>query len=372
MNFKMDKKFQDYFNNVKQVFLYVIDDCNLQCVQCLYKADTTFYLRKKKIELDSCIKLIEDFREMGAVKLTIMGGEPTLYGQEKEWAPLLKLIKRSKELGYEYVRIDTNGQFENRLLEKEEFMLLDEITFSLDGPTKEINDPVRGEGSFEKCVSTIKRAIELGYNINITSCIHKGMVEKDEDGNYNLHKMIKFAEEIGVSRINFHDLFKSGIPRDVWTGNIDISLDEWFSVWSDIQRKVEKGEYSIPVRIPQSFTSKEDFDKDPQYYGYCSAKLGERILVHPNGILRICSLMIGTPYGVAKYYDDKIVWDEGYTNELGDHILDKHTPCTNQSKSNKFGGFCPLCVSFKPKQNEFIWEQKLRWENNKKECGLEN
>lgn len=38
--------------------------------------------------------------------------------------------------------------------------------------------------------------------------------------------------------------------------------------------------------------NKEEFEKNPEYYGYCSAKLAERVLVHPNGIIRIYSLMI--------------------------------------------------------------------------------
>lgn len=46
-----------------------------------------------------------------------MGGEPTLYEIKEKNKPLLELIKKSKELGYEYVRIDTNGQFNSDLLE---------------------------------------------------------------------------------------------------------------------------------------------------------------------------------------------------------------------------------------------------------------
>ncbi len=103
MNYIMDQKFQDYFGkNLRQVFLYLVDDCNLRCVQCLYKLDICFQVEKKEIAFEDAVKLISDFKEMGATKLTLMGGEPTLYKH------LLDLIKKSKELGYEYVRIDTN------------------------------------------------------------------------------------------------------------------------------------------------------------------------------------------------------------------------------------------------------------------------
>lgn len=137
MNYKMDQKFKDFFqDNLKQVFLYLIDDCNLRCVQCLYKLDICFQVEKKEIAFGDAVKLISDFRELGAVKLTLMGGEPTLYGKKDGNKQLLELIKKSKELGYEYVRIDTNGQFDSELLEKPEFKMLDEVTFSIDRTNK--------------------------------------------------------------------------------------------------------------------------------------------------------------------------------------------------------------------------------------------
>lgn len=137
MNYKMDQKFKDFFqDNLKQVFLYLIDDCNLRCVQCLYKLDICFQVEKKEIAFEDAVKLISDFRELGAVKLTLMGGEPTLYGKKDGNKQLLEIIKKSKELGYEYVRIDTNGQFDSELLEKPEFKMLDEVTFSIDRTNK--------------------------------------------------------------------------------------------------------------------------------------------------------------------------------------------------------------------------------------------
>ena len=112
MYFEIDPKFKEYFKNLKQVFLYITDECNLRCSHCLYKPDLTFHLKEKEIDLETALALISDFREMGASKLTIMGGEPTLYGIDQEWKPLLKVISEARNLGYEYIRIDTNGQRE--------------------------------------------------------------------------------------------------------------------------------------------------------------------------------------------------------------------------------------------------------------------
>ena len=72
------------------------------------------------------------------------------------------------------------------------------LLLALIGPTKEINDPIRGKGSFDKCLKNIKRAKELGYNIDITACISKEMIKRDDKGNLYLDRMIKFAEELGI------------------------------------------------------------------------------------------------------------------------------------------------------------------------------
>lgn len=366
MYHQVDQRVREYFKNLKQVFIYIIDECNLHCVQCLYKPNLTFHIKNKEIPLEIANALVSDFHEMGARKLTIMGGEPTLYGVDKEWNPLMSVISEAKRIGYEYVRIDTNGQFNGHLLDKNDFAKLDEITFSLDGHAPEINDPVRGNGSFNKCVSNIRRAISLGYNVNITSCLHRSMLLKHpSDGIINLNKMILFAEELGVPVINFHDLFKSGIPRDTWSGNIEIPLNEWLDVYSDIQANIDVGKYEIQIRMPQGFTTQREFETNPSYYGYCPVKLGEGVLIHPDGVMRVCSLLIGTPYSIAKFYNKKIVWDESMTSEIRDHSFDVHTPCTNQNKSGKFNSLVPLCVSFKPKQRERIWDKHLEWEKNR-------
>ena len=358
---KVDEKFINHFKNLKQVFLYITDECNLHCAQCLYKPDLLFHNKEKEIKFETALTLLSVFREMGASKLTIMGGEPTMYGESDNYKPLFNVIKHAKKIGYEYIRIDTNGQFKESLLLNEDFQNLNEISFSLDGFTTEINDNIRGKGTFQKCVSNIKIAVALGYIVDITTCIHKGLSGRDTNKNLLVDEMIKFASSLGVNRINFHDLFKTGIPRDSWTDNFDFPLSRWREIYEEVQKNIKNKKYVIAVRFPRCFITQEEFERNPEYFGYCPVKLGERVLVHPNGIIRICSLMIGTPYGVARYYDNKIVWDDSSTNELCSFDLHHHTPCTNQNK-RKYHNDVALCVSFKPSQKEFVWQEKLSWE----------
>ncbi len=363
MYFDTDPRFITYFKNLKQVFLYITDECNLRCFQCLYKPNLIFKKKKKEIKYNTVVDLISDFRELGAIKLTLIGGEPTLYGYSKNNKPLLKLIEEAKKIGYEYIRISTNGIFKTNLLVKSEFKMLDEIAFSLDGFTSEINDPIRGKGNFKKCVINIQKAIELGYNVSITCCIHKKLLERNKYGELLIDTMIKFAESLRLNIINFHDLFKCGVPMDTWTNNLNPTVESWIKAYNEISKKIKSNEYNISVRLPLCFITKEEFDKNPEYYGYCPVKLGERVMIHPNGSIRICSNLICSPYKIAQYYDKKIEWNNSLTNEILDHNLNRFTPCTNRGKIN-YGNFVPLCFSFKPNQEELIWKN-LMWDDNK-------
>ena len=368
-NYDMDERFFNYFNKrVRQVFFYTTNCCQLRCKQCLYKPDLTFQMGKKEIDKNVMLELGEDFYKMGAKKATVMGGEPAMYGSE-DHKDLVDLITGLKNIGYEYVRMDTNGIYDDDMLAIDGMKKLDEVSFSLDGHTSEINNWVRGEGAYDKCVKNIKRALELGYKVDITACVHKKLAEKDEKGIYQIVNMIKWAESIGVEEINFHVLFKHGFPMDTWTEDTAITPNEWLEI-KDVLYELVYGENSnlkIHVRIPEHFVTKEEFEDKPKFYGYCPVKLGERILVHPDGQLRICSGLISSKYCIAKYLDDKrIIWEEGQTNEICDHNCNGDTPCTNQSKSMNCGeGLVPLCFSFKPLQKEFVWKKKLNWDEKK-------
>lgn len=360
----VDEKFCEHFKQLKQVFMYITDKCNISCAQCIYKPSINHYINEE-IPLDEALSLLKFFKHLGASKVTFLGGEPTLYGHKVNQKPLLDLIQKTKLIGYDYVRLDTNGQTLSRLLPEFKFKQLDEIAFSLDGFSTETNDPLRGNGTFEKAVENIKQSIDMSYKVTITCCAHKTLLKKGTDNLYLIEKMIRFAEELGVSQINFHDLFKTGVPMDTWTGDFAPSPEEWVVMYDELSKKILADKFKIEIRLPQCFVSKNTFDYNPKYYGYCPVKLGERVMVHPNGTIRICSNLICTGFKTAKYEDKIILWDNSHNNEIAGHQLYQDTPCTNRSRHRKYGDLVPLCFSFKPHQNEYIWKTKLHWDDKR-------
>lgn len=359
--FRMDPSFSAHFRSLHQVFMYITDRCNLECEQCIYKPSITHFINEE-IELSTALDLLSTFREMGAAKVTFLGGEPTIYGHRHGGQPLLDLIAGTKSLGFEYVRLDTNGQKTRQFLDQNDFKKLDEVAFSLDGYSAETNDPLRGKGTFLRAVDAIRHAIAAGYHVTITCCVQKLFLEQDSRGSLKLETMIRFAESLGVHQINFHDLFKVGIPMDTWTGNFAPQPHEWLPVYHEISQKMYDGQFKISVRLPQCFVTKTEFARNPEFYGYCPVKMGERVMVHPNGTIRICSNLICTGYGVARYHDGQISWDHSSANELAGHDLTRNTPCTNRSRHRNYGDLVPVCFSFKPGQEEYVWQNRLEWD----------
>ena len=367
MTFTADPEFAHHFQRLHQVFMYVTDRCNLECEQCIYKPSISHFINEE-IPLDDALGLLATFRKLGAGKVTFLGGEPTLYGHRQGSRPLLDLIEGTRALGYEYIRIDTNGQRVSSLLEQASFARLDEVAFSLDGFSAQTNDPLRGKGTFVRAIDAIRKALGLGYFVTVTCCVQKLFLDRDEAGMLNLERMIRFVEGLGVHQVNFHDLFKVGIPMDTWTGNFAPRPQDWVPVYEELSAKVRSGAFGIKVRLPQCFVTKAEFARKPDYYGYCPVKLGERVMVHPNGTIRICSNLICTAFGVATWGEGRIGWERSHANELAGHDLDRMTPCTNRSRHRKYGDLVPVCFSFKPGQDEYVWNHRLAWDASTSEA----
>jgi molybdenum cofactor biosynthesis enzyme MoaA len=86
--YSVESDFVNHFQALHQVFMYITDRCNLECEQCIYKPSINHFINEE-IALDDALGLLYEFHEMGATKVTFLGGEPTIYGHKKNGKPLL-------------------------------------------------------------------------------------------------------------------------------------------------------------------------------------------------------------------------------------------------------------------------------------------
>ncbi|REJ98451.1 MAG: radical SAM protein [Planctomycetota bacterium] len=134
--------------------------CNLECTHCFIscspKNDAFGYLSLETVE-----RRLEESRSLGVKEYYFTGGEPFL---NREMVPILE-----KTLEYGPATVLTNGtvlkpEWLERLRAAEEastYCL--EFRVSIDGPTPEINDPIRGERTFERAMKGVALLVEYGF-----------------------------------------------------------------------------------------------------------------------------------------------------------------------------------------------------------------
>lgn len=357
IEFLVDPSFKDHFGSVQQVFIYINDQCNLACKQCIYKPHVTYH-NDREIPSPQAKGLLAVMRSLGAHKVTFLGGEPTLYGRSSDHS-LGELIDFARSVGFEYIRVDSNGLFPQASFDRLGLTRIDELALSIDGFNSETNDRLRGAGSFAKAIKNLRRAVDNGITTSITCCIHDQLVVPSH-GITGVERVIRLGEQLGVKTVNFHDLFKAGVPMDTWTGDFSTTVEQHLTMYHDVAHKVRRGDFSVNVRLPQCFVTRAEFDSNPDYFGFCPVKLAERVMIHSDGVIRTCSNLICSSFGTAYFTDDTITWNAGPSNELLRHEMNSPTPCTNRSANMAYGDYVPLCFSFKPGQDEPSWNA-LRW-----------
>jgi mycofactocin radical SAM maturase len=128
--------------------------CNLACVHCLSSSG-----RRDPHELSTaeCKRLIDEFERMQIFYVNIGGGEPTIRSDFWE----LVEYATAHHVG---VKFSTNGsRITPEVAERLAASDYVDVQISLDGATPEVNDAVRGAGSFDTAVRAMERMAAAGF-----------------------------------------------------------------------------------------------------------------------------------------------------------------------------------------------------------------
>ena len=187
---------------LRRIHVNIIKTCNLACAHCLGACSPA---AETRLETAIIFKLIDQARALGATGLAISGGEPLLH-------PGLKEILRhgARKMN---VQVATNGT------------LLDEswvaffaglplnLQISLDGPTPEIHDAVRGPGTFRRTIEAIRRLGRAGLAGRVT--LATTLVDRNIDA---VDEMVALARSLDVPFLRFLPLRRSGRAVTDWAG----------------------------------------------------------------------------------------------------------------------------------------------------------
>lgn len=153
------------------LWIHTNNSCNLACGHCLVSSGPD---GNEGLSTSVLLDLIDQASRLGTVHFFLTGGEPFL---RKD---IFAIIDRVLEVPEAELVVLTNGiLLPGRILE--ELGRRDRgrlrLQISLDGSTAEINDPIRGPGSFDRIVLGIEAALGTGIEVAVTTVITRKNID---------------------------------------------------------------------------------------------------------------------------------------------------------------------------------------------------
>ena len=168
-----------------RVYFELTRRCNLACRTCFNESHSPL---ADELTTAEVLDALEQLDRLGTFEIRFTGGEPTVHPD------LPEIVALARSRGF-YVSLGTNGVYSN---EKRSWIYdagVDWFIVSLDG-TEEINDRVRGPGTYRQVVRTLRelaRRPEIRVRLNMVV------------GRHNVHTiadLARLADENGVESLN--------------------------------------------------------------------------------------------------------------------------------------------------------------------------
>lgn len=150
-----------------ELWVHTNNSCNLTCGHCLVSSEPD---GDKGLSTSLLRDIITQASSLGAKRFFFTGGEPFL---RKD---ILKIIDHVLRVPEARLVILTNGiLLRDSLLKELKKRDRDRLwlQISLDGSTSEVNDRIRGQGSFERIMRGIGESVASGMQVTITTVITK-------------------------------------------------------------------------------------------------------------------------------------------------------------------------------------------------------
>lgn len=279
-----------YFKPLERnIFFHILTACNLSCRHCYINPEQHGTGTVKRETMEQWLRLF--YAPDKESNVIFLGGEPTLHPD------LAHAIKFARQLGYKSVTVDSNGFLHHDLLAKitpEDAVL----SFSLDGPTPEVNDPLRGEGVFAVCTENLKKAVASGFDVSLIYTVSRLNID-------HLHRMPELLAKLGCRRFFIQVIGLRG-KSAADPNSLQLTPEEWLAVVPNVARDAARR--GIHVIYPKVFLEKDEAFQ-------CAGNVAENYFIFPNGRVYLCPLCEDFPLHTYQITDNRLVAREGITEK---------------------------------------------------------
>ncbi len=226
-----------------EIWFHITNKCNLRCITCFKNAGESLSYEMKYEEIKKLIMDIECLvRKTSNLKLIISGGEPLL---RKDLNKILRFIKQRNF----HVHLITNGTLITREIAEEwKEIGVDFIQVSLDGSKPEVNDAIRGEGSFKRAIKGASILRELGIRFSLYPTVTRYNID---DLPNMMDKFTKFA-----GRDNFNCAFFGPVGRGQKNKHIlSLEASDYINIFKILLKNVK---LSTKMNVLRGFNAKLD------------------------------------------------------------------------------------------------------------------
>ena len=256
-----------FSKDAANIFFHILTACNLRCRHC-YINPAQHGTQTLDVETIASWLNVFAVRERKA-NVIFLGGEPTLH------PGLPDAVKTARNLGFQSITIDTNGYLFNDILRKLSPDDVDVISFSLDGATCAVNDSLRGNGSYEACLTGIRNAVSRGFHTSLIYTV----------SSVNLHELEKMPDiltMLGVERFFIQVIgIRGQSVHSTGTELVQVSPEQWLKTVPAVAETVASR--GISVIYPKVFLKPDEpFE--------CAGKVARNYFIFPNGRVYRCPL----------------------------------------------------------------------------------
>jgi mycofactocin radical SAM maturase len=174
--------------------------CNLACVHCLSSSGRR---DPRELSTEECTAVIDELQRMQVFYVNIGGGEPTVRSDFWELVDYATAHQVGVKFSTNGIRIDAEAAAR---LAASDYV---DVQISLDGATADVNDAVRGTGSFETATRALQHLADAGFRDAKVSvvCTRHNISQLDD--------FKALADRFGAT-LRLTRLRPSGRGADVW------------------------------------------------------------------------------------------------------------------------------------------------------------
>ncbi|WP_258098552.1 GTP 3',8-cyclase MoaA [Marinoscillum pacificum] len=168
------------------------DRCNLRCFYCMPEEGIELMDKPSIMSLEEIISISSTFQKLGVDTVRLTGGEP-LIRKNFDY-----LVEEMRNLGLA-VKLTTNGILLDRHLEHFQKIGIQKINISLDTLDKAKSVFITKRDYYDRIMSNIQQALEMGFQIKLNVVLIKGVNDKEINDFIELTK----DQNIGIKFIEF-------------------------------------------------------------------------------------------------------------------------------------------------------------------------